>query len=178
MDKISNVRLSIVSDRIDDESALQMTSSAGDAGAILAGVRKFLLAVLALGMLGSTAELILLKHTEDLPQWIPLILLGAGLIVAAWHGVSAGRQNTRMIRWLMLAFVASGLAGIYFHFQGSAEFKLESNPSLRGMALFWEAIRAKTPPMLAPGAMVQLGLLGLAYTYKHPALGGSKRKGD
>ena len=26
-------------------------------------------------------------------------------------------------------------------------------------------------PTLAPGAMVELGLLGLAYTYRHPALG-------
>jgi hypothetical protein len=46
------------------------------------------------------------------------------------------------------------------------------------MALFWQAIRAKTPPLLAPGAMVQLGLLGLAYTYKHPLLQQSKKKGD
>jgi len=27
---------------------------------------------------------------------------------------------------------------------------------------------AKTPPALAPGAMIQLGLLGLVYTYRHP----------
>ncbi|MBM2806157.1 MAG: hypothetical protein HW419_4050, partial [Deltaproteobacteria bacterium] len=82
------------------------------------------------------------------------------------------------LRWLMLAFVVSGLVGVYFHFQGSAEFKLESNPTLSGMALFWEAIRGKAPPLLAPGAMVQLGLLGLVYTYKHPALGRSDKKGE
>jgi hypothetical protein len=78
----------------------------------------------------------------------------------------------------MIAFVASGLAGVYFHFQGSAEFKLEGNPSLRGWALFWEAIRGKTPPLLAPGAMIQLGLIGLAYTYKHPALSRTKQQGE
>ncbi|HYJ16246.1 MAG TPA: hypothetical protein VE170_12200 [Candidatus Limnocylindria bacterium] len=39
-------------------------------------------------------------------------------------------------------------------------------------------IGAKAPPLLAPGSMVQLGLLGLAYTYKHPALKSSQRKGE
>ena len=141
-------------------------------------VRRILLTILVLGMLGSVTELVLLKHTEDFYQWVPLVLIGAGLITLAWHGVNGGPISTRAIRWLMLGFVGAGVAGIYLHFQGSAEFKLESNPKLSGMALFWEAIRAKTPPLLAPGAMVQLGLLGLAYTYKHPALRGSKKKGD
>jgi hypothetical protein len=34
------------------------------------------------------------------------------------------------------------------------------------------------PPLLAPGVMMQLGLIGLAYTYKHPALNGAKEKGE
>ena len=42
--------------------------------------------------------------------------------------------------------------------------------------LLWQAIRGKTPPLLAPGALMQLGLVGLAYTYKHPAL--SRLKGE
>jgi len=127
---------------------------------------------------GSTTELILLAHTEDWRQWIPLILLAAALSALAWHWLSRSAMSTQALRWLMLAFVVSGLAGIYLHFQGSAEFKLESNPKLGGMALFWEAIRSKAPPLLAPGAMVQLGLLGLVYTYKHPALGGWNKKGE
>jgi len=135
-----------------------------------AAVRKFLLIILILGMLGTTTELILLKHTEDVRQWVPLILLVAGLITVPWHGFSTDPVGTKVFRGLMIVFIISGLAGIYFHFQGDAEFKLEGNPSLRGWALFWEAIRAKTPPLLAPGAMIQLGLIGLAYTYKHPAL--------
>jgi hypothetical protein len=36
--------------------------------------------------------------------------------------------------------------------------------------LFVKVVTAKAPPALAPGVMVQLGLLGLVYTYKHPAL--------
>jgi hypothetical protein len=149
-----------------------MTAMASGDGSI---IRKCLLAILILGMVGSTAELILLKHTEDVRQWIPLILLAAALSVFAWHVVNASPANLRLIHWLMVSFVISGVAGVYFHFQGSAEFKLEGNPSLRGWALFREAIQGKSPPLLAPGAMIQLGLLGLAYTYKHPGFSRAKK---
>jgi len=55
---------------------------------------------------------------------------------------------------------------------------LESNPSLRGWSLFREAIRSKAPPLLAPGVMIELGLLGLIFTYQYPALGRSKEEGE
>jgi len=121
-------------------------------------------------MAGSGLELVLLKNTEDIWQWIPLVLLAAGLVTSAWHGVSGGVSAARLMRWLMIGFIISGGLGIFFHYQGLAEFKLESNPSLAGWELVWQAIRGKTPPLLAPGAMIQLGLVGWAYTYKHPAL--------
>jgi hypothetical protein len=120
----------------------------------------------------------LLEHTEDLVQWVPMILLGAAGAVLIWQSVSESSASLQLMRWLMCGFVAAGVAGVYFHFRGSAEFKLESQPNLAGMALFWQAIRAKTPPFLAPGAMVQLGLLGLLYVYKHPLLKQRKEEGD
>ena len=58
------------------------------------------------------------------------------------------------------------------HFQVNIEFQLEMDPALsRHWRSFQKAILAKTPPALAPGAMIQLGLIGLAYTFRHPALG-------
>jgi hypothetical protein len=60
--------------------------------------------------------------------------------------------------------------GTYLHFQVNMEFQLEMDPALSGLALYRKAILAKTPPALAPGAMIQLGLIGLAYTFRHPAL--------
>jgi len=140
-------------------------------------IRLVLFAILLLGMIGSGVELILLDHTEDWRQWIPLILIGLGLVASGWHGLQSTARSVRVLRAIFIGFIASGLAGIYFHYQGSAEFKLETNPSLSGWALFREAIRAKAPPLLAPGTMVQLGLLGLAYTYRHPALNRVTNKG-
>ena len=32
-----------------------------------------------------------------------------------------------------------------------------------------EALKGRMPPVLAPGMMIHLGLLGLAWTWKHPA---------
>jgi hypothetical protein len=40
---------------------------------------------------------------------------------------------------------------------------------MKGMDLF-SKVMTGAAPALAPGAMVQLGLLGLIYTFRHPAL--------
>ena len=76
----------------------------------------------------------------------------------------------------MALFVASGFVGVALHFEGNAEFQREIDPSINGLDLFWKVMRAKAPPALAPGAMVELGLLGLVYAFKHPALEGSAEK--
>ena len=81
----------------------------------------------------------------------------------------------RVFQVMMILFILSGLTGLVLHFQGKMEFKLETNPSLNGMALFWETIKGATlPPVLAPGVMIQLGLLGLAYAYRHQTVNQSK----
>jgi hypothetical protein len=136
----------------------------------LSTIRKILLAILLLGLLGSGAELLLLNHVDGIAQWVPLLLIVLSLVVLGWHGLEPGRMSTRAIQGTMIAFIAAGFTGFYFHYQGGVEFKLESNPSLRGWALFREAIQSKAPPALAPGVMIQLGLIGFAYTYRHPAL--------
>ena len=138
-------------------------------------IRALLLMIFIVGAVGSGAELLLLNHFETALQWIPLLLIFLSFVVLGWHGVQRSPGSTRAIQGAMLAFMAAGLAGFYFHYQGSAEFKLESNPSLAGWQLFWEAIRSKAPPALAPGVMIELGLIGLAYTYRHPALRASTK---
>ena len=56
------------------------------------------------------------------------------------------------------------------HYGGSREFQTEMDPALSGWVLFVKVMRAKAPPTLAPAAMVQAGLFGLLYTWRHPAL--------
>lgn len=157
--------------------AVGREASASDPSLHLNGARRLLLAILFLGLAGTCAELLLLNHMEDPRQWIPLVLIAASFAVLSWHGFRHNATSIRAIRWIMIGFLVAGFAGVYFHYQGSAEFKLESNPSLTGWPLVWAAIRAKTPPLLAPGAMIQLGLLGLVYTYRHPDLLSQKGEG-
>jgi hypothetical protein len=132
--------------------------------------RRILLAILILGIAGISVELWLLAHTEDFYQLIPLWLAGLGVIAVATVVLRPSTGTVRLFQAVMILFLISGIVGMYLHFQVNMEFQLEMDPALSGMALYRKAILAKTPPALAPGAMIQLGLIGLAYTFRHPAL--------
>lgn len=140
--------------------------------------RSILLGIFLVGVGGITAELWLLGHYEDLDQFIPIGLGALGVITVAAAAFKPTRITVRLLQAVMLLFVVSGLVGVWFHYQATTEFQLEMDPSLRGWALFRKAIVAKAPPALAPGAMIQLGLIGLAYSFRHPALRGLTPRGD
>ncbi|HYE88117.1 MAG TPA: hypothetical protein VEA16_17260 [Vicinamibacterales bacterium] len=131
--------------------------------------RRILLGILLLGVIGVSVELLLLGHDEDVYQVIPLMLTAATLVMS---GVVTWRPTVgtvRLFQAVMILMAISGLVGMYLHFQVNIEFQLEMDPSLSGASLYRKAILAKTPPALAPGTMMQLGLIGLAYTFRHPA---------
>ena len=132
--------------------------------------RRILLAILILGIAGISVELWLLAHTEDVYQLIPLILSAAAIAVMVVVALRPSAGSIRLFQGLMALFLLSGVVGMWLHFQVNMEFQLEMDPALTGLALFRKSIVAKTPPALAPGAMIQLGLIGLAYTFRHPAL--------
>ena len=132
--------------------------------------RRILLAILLLGLVGISAELVLLNHIEDFYQLIPVYLSGAAVLTAALVGLRPSTGTVRLFQAVMVLLMLSGAIGMVLHFQVTMEFQLEMDPSLAGMALFRKAIVAKAPPALAPGAMTQLGLIGLAYTFRHPAI--------
>jgi hypothetical protein len=132
----------------------------------VASLRAMILAILIFGMAGTAVELLFLHHYEDIWQLVPLSLIGAGVIVVGWHAVSRTSSSLRVMRVIMVAFIAAGALGIWLHYQGSAEFQKEVDPSIHGFALFMKVMQSKAPPALAPGLMAQLGLLGLAFTYR------------
>lgn len=131
----------------------------------LSTITRLIFIVLVLGMAGLLAELALIAHYEDVTQWIPIALLAAGLLVLVGDLVLARGWTQLLIQLTMVLVVAAGVLGVYFHFQGSREFQLEMDPEMRGGALVWHVLRAKSPPTLAPGSMIQLGMLGLGYAY-------------
>ena len=68
----------------------------------------------------------------------------------------------------MVLCMTSGLVGLLLHYKGNVEFELEMYPDLSGWKLFKDSMMGATPA-LAPGAMLQIGLVGLAWTFRHPA---------
>jgi hypothetical protein len=121
-------------------------------------------------MLGTCTELLLVEHTEEFWQMVPLALLALGVVVLAWSVRTSRRVAVRALQGVMVLVALSGFVGLYQHYRANAEFELEMYPSLGGPALFWKAIHGISPPSLAPATMIGLGLLGLLSTYRHPAL--------
>lgn len=109
---------------------------------------------------GLLAELLLTKHWDGVWQVAPLPLLAAGLIVMA------ARVNPRVVRGVMALLILSGLLGAVLHYLGKVEFARERNASVTGWALVRETLKGTSPPILAPGAMIALGLLGVILVAK------------
>ena len=135
-------------------------------------MRKLILGLLIAGMAGLLAELYLLDHYEVLWQWAPVVALLAGLAAAFAVAVRPAPATLRPFQVVMALFVVVGLIGVGLHLRGNFEFEREMDPSAGGVRLFREALSGAFPS-LAPGALVQLGLLGLIHAWKHPALGRS-----
>lgn len=132
-------------------------------------MRSVLLAAFLLGVMGTAAELLLVAHTEGFWQLLPLILMGLSLLPLAFYAVMRRAGWLRVFQVVMILFILSGLVGLFLHYDAKAEFKLETDPSLTGWPLFRDAMKGAMPPALAPAAMIQFALLGLAYAWRHPA---------
>ncbi len=126
-------------------------------------VRRRLFWVLVLGLGGTETELLLLEHYEDPWQFVPLLLIASAVAVLAWHRQRRDAGSLGALRILMVLFLLAGLVGLALHFGGAAEFQLEIDPAMGRWDLVKKAMRAKAPPVLAPGVMLLFGLIGLAY---------------
>jgi hypothetical protein len=133
-------------------------------------LRRWILIILVLGLLGTVTELVLLGHYEQPLQFVPLVLIVAALGVLWWEFRRHDGASRRATQIVMALFVLAGFGGFAAHFYGSAEYQLELNPDMSNWELLEKILRAKAPPLLAPGMMLQLGLLGLAYVFSDPKL--------
>jgi len=131
-------------------------------------IRRVLLAILLIGLVGTTTELLLLKHDEDPAQFIPLALIAMAFVAIGWLRLGRGTAGLRVFQTTMALFIIAGGVGMYLHYRANVEFQREVDPAIAGRQLLVKAMTAKTPPALAPGSMSQLGLIGLAYAYRYP----------
>lgn len=137
-----------------------------DTREILFRLRRGLAVLLTAGLLGTGIELLLTGHTENLVQWIPLILIGLSLLTLGWYTWKKSPGSRRVFRGIMLLSILSGGVGSLLHYRGNVEFEIESMPGLQGLELFKESMTGATPA-LAPGTMILIGGLGLLLTLGH-----------
>lgn len=112
-------------------------------------LRRGMLGLVVLGTAGISVELVVLEHYTDWNQLIPVVVAAAGLLAATGMAIVPGLGALRVWQFTMLLYVGTGITGITMHGDVVTE--------------------TVTPPLLAPGLFAQLGLLGLLYTYRHPA---------
>jgi len=103
------------------------------------------------------------------------VFLVAAVPVLIWHARSPGVASVRTLQGLMLAFIGLGVIGVGLHYDGNVEFERELNPSERGWTFIRKTVAGATP-VLAPGSMVLLGLVGLAHAYRHPSADGGQSR--
>lgn len=119
--------------------------------------------------LGTVVELVLVGHTEDFWQWVPFGLCGLGaaalLLALRWPG----RTSLRILRGVMALLALGSVLGVYQHVSHNLAFALEIHPNAHWQAVFWEALGGASP-LMAPGILALIALLGFAATWHHPLL--------
>lgn len=130
-------------------------------------LRRGILAVLVFGCVGLLGELFLLEHYTEINQLPPLVLVSLTLVTVLWHWLAGSHGSLRALQVLSLLLIVAGVVGVYLHFGSNYEFERELEPEMTGMPFWTEVIRGATP-MLAPGTLIQFGLLGLLYAYRYP----------
>jgi len=137
-------------------------------------VRKILLVIIVASLIGTEAELIMLGHFAHVLQLVPVGLIAVGLVALVWFVSSRNSKSLRVFHATMFLCVFSGFLGIVLHLAYDISTVTEKNKGIQGFELLWAALKSVAPP-IAPGAMIQIGLVGLAYTYRHPALDARER---
>jgi hypothetical protein len=122
---------------------------------------RLLLAIWTFGLVGVAAELVLLEHYEDAPQFIPFGVIAVALVIGGWYALLPGLLSLRAFRFVQLLFGATGATGLYLHYRGNVEFEKERDASLGGIRLVWESLTGATPA-LAPGIMILFAFIGYA----------------
>ena len=80
-------------------SAKGVTRKPGLAGGSAAhSLRRWLLVLLAIGLIGTAVDLVLLDHYEDAWQMPPLVLTVGSLAIVVWVGLAGGPAAIRSPR--------------------------------------------------------------------------------
>ena len=132
----------------------------------LARLRRLLQLVVLVGLAGSAIDLMFLDHHESVLQFAPFAAIGVAVAAVLWQLAAGSRGSALAVQIAMALLLATAGVGIGLHFNGSAEFQLESDPQAGGWPLVRKTLESKAPPVVAPANLALLGLVGLASMYR------------
>ncbi len=122
---------------------------------------------MALLLIGTLMELVLLGHFEDAWQMVPLVILASAILCFTGLYFTLHRLLLQAYKLIMTAAMFSGVLGVWFHLEANYEFETEMYPKLGGFELLSEMLSGAIPA-LAPGSMVAVGLVGWLYVLEKP----------
>src|SRR4051812_25541440 len=111
-------------------------------------LRLWILGVLLLGLLGTVTELMLLSHYEQPLQLVPVVLIALAIVSLLWQWLMRDMASLNVMLVVMALSVVAGFVGVLAHFEGSAEFQRDLDPSMGTWELLEKILRAKAPPLL------------------------------
>ena len=126
-------------------------------------LKAVLVLALVFMLFGTALELYLLHHYESVQQAIPLICIGALLLMMALSFFSWAHSVFRFFKSALILTALSGLYGTFLHLKANYEFELEMRPTANTWDLFLESMSGALPT-LAPCSMIILALIGYSYT--------------
>ncbi len=126
------------------------------------GLQQVIIVALLFMMLGTALELYLLDHYEDTLQLIPLLCIGAAILIVLLLFFQRTALLLRIFKLVLAITALSGFYGAFLHLQANYEFEQEMKPTAKGWELFVESLSGALPA-LAPGSLIVLALLGYSY---------------
>lgn len=141
-----------------------------DASTFEIRMRRFLLIIVQCLCVGTVIELWLAKHIKETNQLIPFVLCGLAFVSVLAVQWRPNRNTIRILRIVMVVVILGSLLGGYLHLAANVEFQVEMRPNQAAIDSFFAALMGAAP-LLAPGMLGLAGVLALAATYYHPALG-------
>ncbi len=133
-------------------------------------MRRFLLIIVECLCVGTAIELYLEKHYKETDQLIPFVLCAIGFVSVLAVQWRPNPNTIWFLRIVMIAVVLGSVLGGYLHLSTNIDFQVEMRPNQSAVDSFFAALMG-TAPILAPGMLGLAGVLALAATYYHPAMG-------
>jgi hypothetical protein len=130
-------------------------------------VRASLLGIVLFGLVGMIVELVFLRHTEGALEILPIALMLAALAVLIWNALRKTEVSRGILLTIMAGLVVSGLVGVWLHYDANVGYERDSNPGAATEEVYRKAVMGATPT-LAPGAMIELGLIGMLFALLRP----------